>query len=77
MDDQLTMTCLTTLIMNEAYYGEYDHNKMPSTNLSGTAHVIDMYEHLYNVIIRDLCCRTTSVKCGCQLGYRRGNTPYI
>ena len=52
--------------MNDAYYGESDHNKMLSIILSGAAHVIDMYEHLYNVIIRDLCCRTTSVKCGCQ-----------
>ena len=77
MDDQLTMTQITTLIMNDAYYGENDHNKMLSVNLSGAAHVIDMYEHLYNVIIRDLCCRTTSVKCGCQPIYRRGNTPYI
>ena len=47
--------------MNDAYYGENDHNKMLSITFSGAAHVIDLYEHLYSVIIRDLCCRTTSV----------------
>ena len=47
--------------MNDAYYGENDHNKMLSIIFSGAAHVIDMYKHLYKVIIRDLCCRTTSV----------------